>query len=312
MQLSLESTSEEESEASEDEEEEVNPFQTLMKSVLPGDSSDDEVETSGEQGFPTRESDASDSEQELRGITTEAEDKADADGSLEASAADSHDIEPAHVLTSGESDQEDLQTTDSFRLDTSTDGSSRAMGHFHRYNWPLETDEALDEFRQMAETLASRKPVFGAAKKSRTLGSLVCDPGLKGPEFRAKTEPVTVGLLRPKLRGSVGAKDPSAEDTPAALSPTESEFLGQLDTYRDILISDVSLDSLPEFRKAYLLHTLNHVLKTRSIVMHNNTKIKMSEETGKELTVDPKDQGFTRPKVSSPYPMVNLSRTYSL
>lgn len=79
----------------------------------------------------------------------------------------------------------------------------------------------------------------------------------------------------------------------------QCQFFSHCNSYRDILFSkrpcfyaDGDKQDM-EIMNAYLLHVLNHVLKTRDLVIKNNEKkgtTTMAEEA-------PRDQGFTRPKV---------------
>ncbi len=65
-------------------------------------------------------------------------------------------------------------------------------------------------------------------------------------------------------------------------------------TYRDVHFANSSpLREAKEVRSAYCLHVLNHVLKANTRVLRNNVKLK---ET-KDVNVEFRDQGITRPKV---------------
>lgn len=74
----------------------------------------------------------------------------------------------------------------------------------------------------------------------------------------------------------------------------QKELLGLMGTYRDVHFANSSpLREAKEVRSAYCLHVLNHVLKANTRVLRNNVKLK---ET-KDVNVEFRDQGITRPKV---------------
>ncbi|KAI0407654.1 hypothetical protein F4802DRAFT_552793 [Xylaria palmicola] len=64
--------------------------------------------------------------------------------------------------------------------------------------------------------------------------------------------------------------------------------------YQDLLFCGRSPDNSDSLRRMACLHAVNHVFKTRDRVIKNNAKLaREGENTGFE----PRDQGFTRPKV---------------
>ncbi|KAJ7515805.1 hypothetical protein O6H91_22G028600 [Diphasiastrum complanatum] len=91
-------------------------------------------------------------------------------------------------------------------------------------------------------------------------------------------------------------------------SEQQCQFFAMCNSYQDIIhsrrpILDGTIKGEEEDRSimdAYLLHLLNHVLKTRDLVTKNNEKLQHHINTGlasKEDMELPRDQGFTRPKV---------------
>ncbi|XP_064489591.1 U3 small nucleolar RNA-associated protein 25 homolog [Ornithodoros turicata] len=75
------------------------------------------------------------------------------------------------------------------------------------------------------------------------------------------------------------------------LTPLQLEIMSVLITYRDFLHSERTLEKGEEIRQAYCLHALNHMLKTRSRILHHNAKLH------KGAASEFRDQGLTRPKV---------------
>ena len=79
-------------------------------------------------------------------------------------------------------------------------------------------------------------------------------------------------------------------------SPFQKSVFERLNCYRDMLITNHRLEESTNesncIRDAYLLHVLNHILKTSDFIRKNN---KAMEENPQQEP--PRDQGFTRPKV---------------
>jgi len=77
------------------------------------------------------------------------------------------------------------------------------------------------------------------------------------------------------------------------ISDVQRESLSVLGDYKDLLVTDRAMSSLEDWRKCYTVHSLNHVLKTRTKILNNNAKHEARDDGDDKL----RDQGFTRPKV---------------
>lgn len=101
-------------------------------------------------------------------------------------------------------------------------------------------------------------------------------------------------------------------------SEAQAQFFSFCNNYEDILLTQrcgphITVASNEEHQgyvDAYVLHILNHVLKTRDLVTKNNEKLQRQQtalgENGKkgaDFIDPPRDQGFTRPKVLILLPM---------
>ncbi|XP_069811035.1 U3 small nucleolar RNA-associated protein 25 homolog isoform X2 [Dendropsophus ebraccatus] len=76
----------------------------------------------------------------------------------------------------------------------------------------------------------------------------------------------------------------------------QRELFTVMNSYKDLYYpSRMATGQGEEIRRVYCLHTLNHVLKANSQVLHNNS-IKKNRKTGLD-DEDLRDQGLTRPKV---------------
>ncbi|XP_024959418.1 U3 small nucleolar RNA-associated protein 25 isoform X2 [Cynara cardunculus var. scolymus] len=99
-------------------------------------------------------------------------------------------------------------------------------------------------------------------------------------------------------------------------SSRQRSFFSLCNSYRDILhhnkkpfyLKGREEDS--SIMDAYLLHSLNHVFKTRDLVTKNDKKLATRKEAKHEEILDSEnflDQGFTRPKVLILLPMASIA-----
>lgn len=79
----------------------------------------------------------------------------------------------------------------------------------------------------------------------------------------------------------------------AGLTTFQKEMFHLFNSYVDVSYNERTFANGEELRTVYCLHVLNHVLKTRSRVVHHNAKLKDPTNAAEEF----RDQGLTRPKV---------------
>lgn len=81
----------------------------------------------------------------------------------------------------------------------------------------------------------------------------------------------------------------------------QAELYSIMQNYQDIYYPARSHENGEEIRFAYCLHALNHILKTRSKILHHNAKLaKIAADLGNAPSILPesfRDQGLFRPKV---------------
>ncbi|KAJ9550639.1 hypothetical protein OSB04_014684 [Centaurea solstitialis] len=99
-------------------------------------------------------------------------------------------------------------------------------------------------------------------------------------------------------------------------SSRQRSFFSLCNSYRDILHHNKkpfylkSREEDSSIMDAYLLHSLNHVFKTRDLVTKNDKKLATRKEANREEILDSEnflDQGFTRPKVLILLPMASIA-----
>ncbi|KAF7727858.1 rRNA-binding ribosome biosynthesis protein utp25 [Apophysomyces ossiformis] len=87
-------------------------------------------------------------------------------------------------------------------------------------------------------------------------------------------------------------------------TPLQEALFSHMNHYRDMLYCNRTIDNAAEIRNTYVLHALNHVMKTRDRILKNNSKIAKAQKEEKEIG-EYRDQGFTRPRVLIVLPFRN-------
>jgi U3 small nucleolar RNA-associated protein 25 len=81
-----------------------------------------------------------------------------------------------------------------------------------------------------------------------------------------------------------------------SFSYLQCQLFNILNSYKDLFYSNCSITNEAEIRSVCMLHALNHVIKNRSRVRKNNTRLSLAAKEGRDLG-EIRDQGITRPKV---------------
>ncbi|XP_048486057.1 U3 small nucleolar RNA-associated protein 25 homolog [Plutella xylostella] len=77
------------------------------------------------------------------------------------------------------------------------------------------------------------------------------------------------------------------------LTPLQKELFSVMNNYQDLYYPERSFTNADEIRFTYCLHVANHMLKTRTKILHHNAKLAKKPDTTEEY----RDQGLVRPKV---------------
>lgn len=108
----------------------------------------------------------------------------------------------------------------------------------------------------------------------------------------------------------------SANASTHIITPLQAELFSVMNNYQDLFYPNRTLQNGEEIRLLYSLHALNHMLKTRTKILHHNAKLTAAASSNKENAIIPdtyRDQGLVRPKVlillpfrDSAYRVVNM------
>lgn len=76
-------------------------------------------------------------------------------------------------------------------------------------------------------------------------------------------------------------------------SPLQMEIFSIINNYQDFYYPHRTYDNAEKIRFIYCLHAINHILKTRTKVLHHNARLTNKDDVPEEF----RDQGLVRPKV---------------
>lgn len=82
-------------------------------------------------------------------------------------------------------------------------------------------------------------------------------------------------------------------DLTDVFTPLQKELFAIINNYQDLYYPERTFSNSDEIRYIYCLHVVNHMLKTRTKILHHNAKLSRKSEMSDEY----RDQGLVRPKV---------------
>ena len=142
-------------------------------------------------------------------------------------------------------------------------------------------------------------PVFGNVqvttldvKAEKSEGKTLIDDEEEDSPLKELQKRLIVSVPDPKVKNRFHLKQ-KLQQAAGDLSDLEKELLGVVSQYKDFLFTSRSQSNAEQIRKTYTIHALNHVLKTQTKILNNNSKHEARED-GDEML---RDQGFARPKV---------------
>lgn len=83
------------------------------------------------------------------------------------------------------------------------------------------------------------------------------------------------------------------------LTPLQNEITSIISNYQDFYFPHRTFQNGEEIRLSYAMHALDHILKTRTKVLHHNAKLSKLKSSKKNVSIPDsfRDQGFVRPRV---------------
>lgn len=82
------------------------------------------------------------------------------------------------------------------------------------------------------------------------------------------------------------------------LTKLQKELFSIINNYQDLYYPERTFSNAEQIRFVYCLHTINHILKTRTKILHHNAKIAKSKSSASaDIPDEYRDQGLVRPKV---------------
>ena len=296
--VDVEKTERTEESSSSSEEEEQESVHGKMMEIFGGNILDNHAIES--------DSDNDEDDDEVKEGSEDRKDSLDDGSDLEGSEDEVDDED--ENLEEEEEDEDDEEDTDKQETNDQSEPADGGEEEVCEQKDPFSAHFEMDISADLAESCADRRrwstssltfPALGhlhvtnvteEQEKTKTK-LLTCDDGQNDhrtfhnrlisapPEIKS---PANLHLKK-KLKDSFS-------DSP---SPMSTELLSVLGDYKDLLFTERSTGNAGELRRSYVLHCLNHVLKTRAKILNNNTK-HQAREVGEEKL---RDQGFTRPKV---------------
>lgn len=109
--------------------------------------------------------------------------------------------------------------------------------------------------------------------------------------------------VKPQIQGNLSKANydsikENLETSPSPMTQMQKELFSIINNYQDLYYSDRSFSNGEEIRSLYCLHAVNHVLKTRTKVLHHNAKLSKAKKSEvNEVPDEYRDQGLVRPKV---------------
>lgn len=196
------------------------------------------------------------------------------------------------------SDNEEPETsedpfTDHFEYDLSDEllvslGQSQTIRERHSERWDVLGDINISipsPLETSATTLRNNVTVL----EPKTYA-----PSPKRPSVKYKHEKL---YIKPQIFANLAFANKKnlvkAQCDMSILTPFQTELLSVFAYYHDFYFPERTFFNAEDIRFAYCFHVLNHMLKTRTKILHHNAKLSKNNNTEEEY----RDQGLVRPKV---------------
>lgn len=327
-----EKSREREHETSSEEEDEQDPMKALLatfsgkrntdKAAIESESESEEDATDAERDSDTEQEDLDDEGDPPCQTAADSETEEDAESEDGSAAGEEHEalqppsVEDDIVVEAKEEDEEDAETAredaghvrDPFAIHLNKDlgdelytsvSSVPQIAETHRMTWP-KLGKIVAHIPK-----ATAKDSSSASKETKVRlleDKQYAQPG-RLPEVIDTVEWSKL-YVKAQIRGNIAAanitnlnKNEESSDL-SPLTPLQKELFSIMNNYQDLLYNERTFSNADEIRFVYCLHVINHVLKTRTKVLHHNAKLSKSKRPDMaEVPDEYRDQGLVRPKI---------------
>ncbi|XP_071454121.1 U3 small nucleolar RNA-associated protein 25 homolog [Hetaerina americana] len=319
---------EDEQSDSESEEEEIDPYKKLLSTLAPSDinlndnaiDSDDSEDSNGEEeaDVPDNESvndlNSDMSADEFDSLPAEEgeEDKDIVDLDKEEVASDEEEAENDRIdeesEQNSESGHEEDHDTDELPEDpffkhlrsqlsedmVSVLSSSPVISVKHNIKWPNLGSMVvyLPKFPKTANTLSTVKCAL--PEDNKVLVDSISLPKLVNVSEQEWSRLYIKGQLRTNLGSANPCGDiDGSNDKAVNFTGLQNELFSIINSYKDLYFPECHQNDSEEVRFVYVLHAVNHIVKTRNEIVKHNSRLEHKAEVPEEF----RDQGLVRPKV---------------
>lgn len=306
------STDEEDEEDEEDEaaEEEISETEQMLE------ESDSDVESDGNDIISGLESNDEENESVHNETTNFRPEESINTEFLNESMENELRIEPEQPEEEFDSDVETEEKTQStidpfcnhFNFDLSSkllESIASKKSEIFKLNWPITGNLMVEIPRAGSEpSNKKQKTILGSNEVHAVEGQM--------PNMTKANNCSTSYNLKSQIAQNIIEAN---KDNSDSVTPLQEEILSLIKNYQDFYYPSRNFDNGEEIRLTYCIQALNHVLKTRTKILHHNAKVAKLLSTKKHSVIPDscRDQGLVRPKVlillpfrDSAYRVVNM------
>jgi U3 small nucleolar RNA-associated protein 25 len=104
--------------------------------------------------------------------------------------------------------------------------------------------------------------------------------------------------IQNNLKALYNNEKDNTEKNPVLFTPLQRGLFSVINNYQDLYYFGRTFSNADQIRFVYCLHAINHMLKTRTEIMHHDSKLAKSDPSSVgEVPDEYRDQGFVRPKI---------------
>ena len=127
-------------------------------------------------------------------------------------------------------------------------------------------------------------------KKTHLDKTIYATPGEIPKRISADVAPDAL-YIKSQIASNLGSANKSLIKENMLFTPLQRELFSIINNYQDLYYPERTFENAEEIRFVYCLHVVNHLLKSRIMVLHHNTKLQNKDPQ------EYRDQGSVRPKV---------------